>query len=81
MRACLHLFKGIRLINGPGGRFNGTPGGSVSTQAAKGALGAYEATGPAIVWSAVGPGQAIGGPVAWAMGVARRVPGALSLRS
>ena len=67
-------FKGVRLING-------TPGGSVSTQAAKGALGAYEATGPAIVWSAVGPGQAIGGPVAWAMGVARRVPGALSLRS
>ena len=58
-------FKGVRLING-------TPGGSVSTQAAKGALGAYEATGPAIVWSAVGPGQAIGGPVAWAMGVARR---------
>ena len=49
--------KGVRLING-------TPGGSVSTQAAKGALGAYEATGPAIVWSAVGPGQAIGGPVA-----------------
>ena len=62
-------FKGVRLING-------TPGGSVSTQAAKGALGAYGAMGLSTVWPAVGPGQAVGGPVVWACRVAGRVPGA-----
>ena len=61
--------KSARLING-------TPGGSVSTQAAKGALGAYGAMGLSTVWPAVGPGQAVGGPVVWACRVAGRVPGA-----
>ena len=61
--------QGVRLISG-------TPGGSVSTQAAKGALGAYGAMGLSTVWPAVGPGQAVGGPVVWACRVAGRVPGA-----